>query len=348
MLKLIMIILLLGAVPLILGAPWAKAYKIRYTVAFAYGFGYFLELALFHILAFLFAYFHLRFHVLTIVYSVLLAGACTINVIKIRKQGPIIPREKIRTWEKLHWHEWIMLAGFLIAVGIQIYQGIVLDPTYMAADDAAYVTMANDALTADYMGTTDPYTGNAAALDLSRAIQTSLFFPAYLTALSGISVAVMEHTVQYVQLLMLAYTIYIYLSGELFEKRDNCLAFAAFVSVFYIFGYHSMYSLTFRLLGPNYQGKAILAVSLTPMVFGILIHILKEPYRWQNGLLLLILSLAAVSLTLWGTGTMLIIVTLPVLLSLIRKQRYWKHLLYIPWGVAAPAVFVAIYSFLSR
>lgn len=347
MLKLIMIILLLGAVPLILGVPWAKASKVRYTVAFAYGFGYFLELALFHILAFLFACFHLRFHILTIVYSVVLVGVCAISAIRIRKQRPLIPRERIKTWEKPHWHEWILLTVFIAAVTVQIYHGFASDLTYMAADDAVYVTMANDALTADYMATVDPYTGAAAGINMTRAFQTSLYFPAYLTALSGISVAVMEHTVQYIQLIILAYTVYIYLAGELFEKRENRLAFLAFVAVFYIFGFHSIYSLSFRLLGPNYQGKAILAVSVTPLVFAILLHILKEPYSMRNGLVLFIPSLAAISLTLWGTGTMAVIVTVPVLLSLICRKRNWKHLWYILWGVTAPLAFTALYSILS-
>ncbi len=342
-----MIILLLGTGPLILGAPWAKAFKVRYTLAFGYGFGYFLELALFHILTFLFAYFHLRFHILIIVYSVLLAGACIISMIRIGETGPLILRKEIKSWEKLHWHEWILLAVFIVAVAVQVYHGFTSDLTYMAADDSVYVTMANDALTADYMAIVEPYTGVTAGLNMTRAIQTSLFFPAYLTAMSGVSVATMEHTVQYIQLIILAYTIYIYLAGELFKKRENRLAFLVFIAVFYIFGFHSIYSLAFRLLGPNYQGKAILAVSLTPLVMGILIHILKEPYSRWNGLMLFISSLAAISLTLWGTGTMAVIVIFPVLLSLIRKKRNWKHLWYILWGVTAPAAFIALYTILS-
>ncbi len=335
---------MLGAGPLILGMPWTKAFKVKYPIPFAFGIGYFLELALFHITAFPFAYFHHRFRVFAIVYSILLGIAFLISVFYTHQNRLFMLREKIKSWPRLQWHEWVLLVMFIVSLGVQIYYGFVSDLTYMAADDSAYTAMANDVLVTDYMATTDPYTGVAMVLDMQRAVQTSLYYPAYLTAITGISVAAIEHTAQYIQFLFLAYMIYIFLSGELFDKRDNRLAFLAFVSVFYIFGYHSLYSLTFRLLGPNYQGKAVLAVSLTPLTFGILIHILKEKYNWRYGMLLCILSTAAISLTMWSTGTLLVIITIPVVLSLFRKQRNWKYLWYVPWGVIIPMVFVVIYS----
>lgn len=347
MLKLIILFLILVAAPLILGMPWAKSIKARYTVACAYGTGFFMELALFHAAAFLFAILYGRFSLLAIVFSVLLGIACLISLYFLYKSNALKPWKTIRSWEKPKWHEWILLVVFFAMFCIQVRHGLVSDLTVMAADDSYYIAFANDTIRTDLMGLTDPYTGVATALNMQRVIQTSLLFPSYLALLSGIPVATIAHTVQYIQLLFLAYSIYIFLSGELFDKRENRLAFLAFVSIFYIFGFHSIYSLSFRLLGPNYQGKAILAVSLTPLILAILIHILKEPYRNRYGVMLLFLSTAAVSLTLWGTGTILVIVTIPVLLSLIRKKRDWRHLLYIPWSMVIPAVFVAVNSAFS-
>ena len=344
MLKLIILFLILGAVPLILGLPWGRKFHVRYTVVFAYGTGYFLELVLFHVIAFLFAFFRVPFHLLTVVFSILLVFACVISCLYSRKAVLFPKKTTIRAWVKFQWHEWILLIVFVLLFSYQVYRGIVSDLTYMSYDDSAYIAMANDALAVDYIGITEAYTGEAIALNLQRVIQTSLYFPAYLSAVSGISVVVMEHTVQYTQLLFLAYAIYIFISGELFEKRENRLVFLVFISVFYIFGYHSHYSLTFRLLGPNYQGKAILAVSLTPLVLSILIRALREAYRIQTGVLLLLLSTAAVSLTLWGTGTMVVIVTIPVVLSLFRQERNWKHLWYIPWGIIIPVASAVFYT----
>lgn len=344
MLKLFVLFLVLGVLPVLLGMPWAKASGARYAAACAYGIGYFAGLALFHVTAFALAVFHVRFLIIIIVYSVLLGLACLGSLARLRRTGALKPRQANEPREKLRWHEWVLLAVFAVTLAVQIYHGFASEMSYMSADDSYYVALANDVLAADYIGTTDAYTGMATVLNMQRTIQTALYYPAYLTAVSGISVAAMEHTVQYIQLLILAYSIYTYLSGELLDKRENRLIFLVLVSVFYLFGYHSVYSLTFRLLGPNYQGKAVLAVSLTPLVLAVLIHALKEPYRWRNGLLLFILSLSAVSLTLWGSGTMLAIVTIPVVLSLFRRPRNWKHLWYIPWGLAAPAAFVALYT----
>ena len=341
MLKLIVLFILLGLIPLILGLPWTKAIKARYSIAFAYGIGYFIELVLFHIVCFTFASFNGHFSVLVWLYSFLLLFACLACLIFAYK-NEIHPWNTKKSWQKLYWHEWILLIAFILTVGYQIYQGYTTDPTYMSYDDSIYTTIANDAIVSDTIGRIDAYTGIAITLNMLRSIQTSLYFPAYLSVVSGISVTTMEHTIQYEQFVVLAYAIYIYVAGELFEKRDNRLVFLALVSMFYIFGYHSHYSLTFRLLGPNYQGKAVLAVSLTPLILTILIQALKESYKRETGILLLILSLSAVSLTLWGTGTVLVIVTIPIVLSLIRKGKEWKHLLYIPWSIMAPVLFVAI------
>ena len=252
--------------------------------------------------------------------------------------------ERIKELKTFAWHEWILLIAFVGLVGYQVYRGFTNDLTYMSHDDALYTTMANDALTTGRMALIDAYTGEATSLNMQRAIQTSLIFPAYMTAFSGINVATMEHTVQYIQMILLAYTIYVFIAGELFEKRENQLIFLVILATFFIFGYHSHYSLTFRLLGPNYQGKAVLAVSMTPLIFAFLLKALEESYDWKKGMMLFILSLASMSLTNWSSGTLAVIIILPIILSFFRKERSWKHFLYIPWALIMPVVFVALYG----
>ncbi len=339
----ILLLVVLGLIPWILGRPWLKQFNTEHSNCFAYGVGFFIELALFEIIAFPFIISYSSFHIVVVLFSISLVG-CSIFCIWFIQKNNLLPKLKNRIrLNQFAWHEWTLLILFLVMVSVQIVRGFTRDITYMSYDDATYTTVATDALDADQVGTVYYYTGQAESLITKIASQTSLCFPAYLSAVSGISVATMEHTIQYIQLILLAYIIYTYMAGELFFKRMDQIAFLLIISVFYIFGYHSHYSLTFRLLGPNYQGKAVLAVSLTPLVLTILIQKTKEPYQWQTGMLLLLLSLAAVSLTLWGTGTMMVIVLLPVLLSLCRRERNWKHLLYILWGCTAPVGFIGLY-----
>ena len=73
---------------------------------------------------------------------------------------------------------------------------------------------------------------------------------------------------------------------------------------------------------------------------------IQETYDRRFVLLLPLLSLAAVSLTLFGTAVMIADVSLPVILSMIRRPRQWKKLIYILCASVFPAVCGAAYLFL--
>ena len=343
MIRLLMVAILLGLVPWILGKPWTRLFGDKRSDVLAYSLGFFLELAFFHIISFPMIWFRVSFTTVRTVYTCCLCLCVVISLCFIGKYRLFPQWKKLGAVKRFAWYEWVLLAAVIAAIGIQVVRGFTFDLTNRSYDDASYTVQAADALDADYAGMVNPHTGVARVLNVKRIFQTYLFFPGWLTSVSGISLTTMEHTILYVQLLLLAYMIYTWIAGEFFHSRMNRLIFLLLTAVFYIYGYHSMYSLTYRMLGPNYQGKAVLAVSLTPLVLTILIRMLDEPYRWRNGLLLFLLSMSAVSLTLMGTGTMAVIVTIPVVVSLFRKERNWKHLLYIPWGCIMPAGFVFIY-----
>ena len=333
--------ILLGVVPWILGMPWARILKVRNLTALALSAGYFMELAVFHWIAFFSALTFTSFRTVVTVYSVCLVLACVLSVLYLfRHPGPFLTSVK---GKPMKGSEWVFLAAFLVLTGLQIVRTFTRDITYMSYDDAIYTAFGMDALNADRIGVTDAYTGVASTLNIQRSIQTSLVFPSYLSAVSGISVAGLEHTVQAAHMVLLSYATYVYAAGELFERRESRLVFLVLIALFYIYGYHSHYSLTFRLLGPNYQGKAVLAVSLTPLVLTMLSRKLREPFAWKTGLFFLLLSTGAVSLTLWGTGTMLVLMIFPVALSLAGRERDWKKLLYIPFGCTVPLLFMAMF-----
>lgn len=343
MLAILLIIVLLVFVPIILGLPWTMLFKGRYSAAFAYGNGFFMELAMFHIITFPLSVLNAPFHIIVIVYSCLLVGSCAFCFEFSRKKRLFSAVFGIQSWKPFQWYEWVLLIALCLSLGIQIYRGFTYEISYMSWDDATYTVYSMDTLAVDRGGMIDPLTGVASFRTIKRLFQTFLNFPAYLTRMTGISVTVIEHTIQYIQVLLLAYLVYIHAAGILFQDRMNRLIFLVILSVFFIFGYYSHYTWTFRLLGPNYQGKAVLAVCLTPLVFSILTQKLSESYQWQTGVLLCFLSLAAISLTMWGTGTMVAIVAIPVILSLFRKERKWKHLYYVLWGCGFPVLTIAWY-----
>ena len=111
----------------------------------------------------------------------------------------------------------------------------------------------------------------------------------------------------------------------------------------HIYGFYSQYSITFRLLGPNYQGKAVLAASLCPLLFALMMRILEYEYRRRAGVLLLLLSIAATGLTMFGAAVFLMNTVLVITVAMFRRKRYWKHLRYIAWGGIMPAIYGCIY-----
>ena len=343
MAKLFSLLVVLGIVPWTLGLPWAGLLKSRCVTLTAYGVGYFLELALFQVVASIGIFTCNSLRLIVLHYSVALAAALVFTIIYSIRHHCYSNAINLGRRGKLTAMEWVMLIGFLLLLGLQIAGGVTYDITYMSYDDATYTVFAVDAIDTGRVGMVLPYTGEASGLEVLRCMQTSLLFPAYLSVVSGLPVAVVVHTAQYIQSVLLSYCICSYMATELFNRRENQLLFLLFVSILYIFGYHSHYSLAFRLLGPNYQGKAVLAVSLSPLILTIYTRKLAEPYDRRVGVLLLLLSLSGIALTLWSVGTIIVICTLPVCLSLIWKGRDWRYLRYILWSVVMPTGAVLLY-----
>ncbi len=338
------LLLLLGVVPLVIGLPWAHMTDGKTSYALAYGVGFFIQLALFQVAVTPEVFLHGSLIHVVWIYSVLLLSACTWSIWYIRKKH-IFP-SRIGA-AKFSVFEIIYLCAFLAVLGVQIVRGFTYDLTYMSLDDATYTVIAEQALEGQGLGVVSADTGQAIVLDLKYGLPAWLYYPALLAFLSGLSVTTVAHTIQYVQLILLAYAVYWYLSGLLFENRQNRLIFMLFLALIYWYGHHSHYSLTFRLLGPNYQGKAVLAVSLTPLVLALLIKKLNEPYQWRFFWLLFLLSIAACSLTFWGAGTLIVVLALPILISLFFKGRDFKHLLYILGGSVIPANIAALFFIIN-
>lgn len=332
--KIVCLLLLLIVCPMIIGSLWLKFLEYNKKWSFCLLVGIFTELALFQLLSIPFVFFHWKFSVLRSIFVLVVFLLSLYGLISKSYRGCRIGFIKPNSLL-----EYILLFCVLIVISIQLYRSIIYDITYMSYDDAGYTVYSVDALAVDRLGLVDDYTGIGRPISYKYAVSSWLYFPALISSLSNVSVATLLHTVLNVYAIVLAYSSCWLMAGELFIKFENQLAFLLFISVFYWFGYHSHYSLTFRLLGPNYQGKAIVAVTLTPLLLTILLRQLKESYDWQTAILFFILSVSATALTLWGAGTFIVMLIAIIVISMFRKERKWKHLLYIPVGCVYPMLF---------
>ena len=327
-----------------MGLPWVPVGNARSTLSkycFAYVAGYFVRLTLFHLIAMPMTIAGARFSVMADIFTAALIIACLLSLWLGRSAVPFRP-------EKPHFSVYEKIYGsvFVFLLLAQLYIAVFMDPTYMTYDDAVYTVYSGDALTTDFMFCTLPQTGLFSKISF-RFIQSSLLFPAYIVRMTGMELTVVERTFSYALNLLLAYGCYLYMSEDLYDSRENRIIFLLLISLIYIFGYHSHHSMTFRLLGPNSQGKAILAVTLVPLLFVLFRKKLDQTYDWRFGLFLFLLSDAACALSLMGTGYFVAVVGLMVLLSLFRKQRNWKYLLYILWGCVMPGAYAGIYLFMK-
>lgn len=338
------LILFLIMIPGIIGLAGAKFISIKTSTAWmaALPIGFFIEISIFQMLAFPWSLLNLSFGLLCVVFIVVLLTCTVLSIIYFKNKG--LPRLSIPTL-----CDWDIIYG-IIAVGLiswQVYNMIYLDIGYWSSDDATYGAMANDAITYDTLFHNDAFTGVAGVLYIQRAMQTFVVYPAFLSYISSFPVATVNHTILGVYYLLLAYSVYAFLGKIIFGKIENILIFLIVLSILYIFGLYSIYSQTYRLLGPSTQGKAVLAVSFFPLIFSLLITKLEEDYNHKFGIVLLLLSFATASMTLFGTITMIGNITVPIIFSLFKKERKWGNLRYVLWGAVCPAIYCCIY-FYSR
>jgi len=339
-LKLLLLFVFLGAFPVLLGLPWMETLSKtnRFSLLACFPLGYFIELAVFHILAVPFAFFYWSFTTLSTVY------ACLLTALAVFSVWFVVKKKHVRmSWPRFTGWELVYLAAFCILLLYQLYNVTVRDTTIWSHDDANYVSFGADAVRYDRILRIDPNTGIAMQINARRALQSSLFFPGFLTLITGIRATTMNRTVLEAFNVFLVYITFAYMASVLFRRKDNALIFLILMSVLHIFGLYSPYSITIRILGPNYPGKAVLAASLLPFFFAFMIQKMKEEYNWKAGCVLMLLSLTASGLTMFGVATFTLNLLLIVGLSLLWKGRKWKHLWYLPWGCAMPAIYGGVY-----
>jgi len=341
------LIIVLTIVPIILGYFWSyksdcmTGFLVKLT--YSYSMGLFFMLAVFEAVILFVSLMDYTFKTAVFLYSFVLLGIIIIIVIKIKKYN-LINAEEIGLYRiKLSVYELTFLLVFIVLLLYQLYYAFFFSRTYMADD--GYVAFSSAAYETNYINLTDLHTGIYNTHDyiwLQRVIQAFNYFPAYLAYISGVNSSIIAHTVLYVFIVFWAYMVYYIIANQLFKKLDEQMIFLSFICLLYIWGYHSHYSLAFRLLGPNDSGKAVLAVVFTPFCLTVLYEVIKNGYRRDKGIQLSVLSASACAFSLGGVYTFFAVLASIVIISFINNRNP-KILLYLLWGGIIPIIIVAYY-----
>ena len=337
--------LLITIIPLIIGFPWLVNGIVKGRIAsltFSYAMGSFFMWALFGVVFFCGAILNLTFVICVVLFSVLLLVSIGVSLVFCKKKDVL---SSLFEKKKISFNSYEIVYG-MVFFGLLIYQlyyAISYSRTYMAAD--GYVAFSSAALADNHLNMTDIYTGMYTVHDaswLKRVIQSFNYYPAFLSYISGVNAAIIAHTVVYAIVVIVAYAVYDVIANQLFDKRENRLIFLSLVATLYIWGYHSHYSLSFRLLGPNDSGKAVLAVTLAPFMLVMVYHLLKNGYNRGIGIQLLVLSATSCCLTLGGIYTFASLLVAEVVFYRIINKSF-KGLLYLAWGGILPLFFALVY-----
>lgn len=348
MLKILLTIIFVIVFPVCIGNLWninKRSIALK-DIVNAYILGYFEMNAIFQLMCVPMCFMKTSFNLLCILYTIITAVITLIGlffgILKIKFKMVVYNHPDFNL-QKIEWIYIVLAVGFLV---LQLYYAVFYSTTYMSYDDATYIVYANAAKYDNGMYLTNVTSGIAQPLDRQRALQSSIIFIAYLSKVTTVNVATIAHTVMPVQIILMAYATYYLMSLTILKKRDNRLIFLLLVEVLYVFGYYSHYSMTFRLLGPVWQGKAIFAILLTPYLFTVLPQIFGEDYSTRNGIMIAMLSVTASAMSLVGAGTMIIITAIVgILLTLFAYKKY-KNMLYLAWGSALPVVYMIMYLIL--
>lgn len=350
--SIIMAILFFIVLPLVLGQLWNSVIDDG-GVIFMYLSGFFTVLAIFQLvgvpMVFAFVPLHIQVWIFSAIFIALTGG---IILWKKKQSGNdngeialarksffqdifIQVKKYFATYSVFDWIYFIILLGGL---GVIFYHQLFYDIGNWRSDDGIYVVLSSAAVHDDGFYLTATTDGSYIhTVNAKYGLCGIYVYYAYASVISGLGVAIVEQTICSVMFLAMAYGAFYMLSTLLFhdkEDKDNRMIFIIFISLAFLFGMYSRFSLTFRLLGPIWQGKAILATVMTPYLFAVMPRLLGKDISKKRILFGVTLSLAIISYTIGGIIAAAVIPGILTLVYLIHEKKA-RCLIYLPamWGL---------------
>ncbi len=341
--------IILTMISYVLGTFWHDEATGMDGVAFRLCTGFISVLAVVEVLGIPMTLWRMSLHIQTMVFAIALIGLC-LGVV-IREKGNIHPKRiAADIWKRavsLNRYERIYIVAFLVLLAVQIYYTLFYNMGWWESDDGGYVVYSSAGIHDDGMYLSDVTFGSRTVnLELKRIFMCINNFFAASSLISGVPAAIMQHTVMAVFFLIFAYMCNYLLADGFIRECDNRWIFMVIISLAYLYGMFGEYSVTFRLLGPIWQGKAVLAVAILPFILYFYPKIYQEEFSIKTCALIVVLSMAAVSLTLGGIVTMFVVTGVLGFVYTIRR-RDWKAVIYFACGCVFPLI-IAIYYLMNR
>lgn len=349
LLELVLMAILLGVVPIVIGCiPASYVDKKNSSIAFMWVTG-----LLFMWTGFQFICVPLiltenvgeeHFPIVVYGYSVYLAVLLLIGIWHAVKNG--FWRRKGRKLSALGENkamQTVLWCAALVLIAVQVVLAIVL--VYSDGDDAYYVAVSTLTESSDTMYKISPYSIGQLELDERHGLAPFPIWIAYLSRVSGLSTALVAHSIVGPVLIACTYVIYYLIAGSLFKaKKESVPLFLAGMALFVLFGDYSSYTAENFMLARSRQGKAAIGNIVIPVIFYLLLVLLQrlrdeKKVEWMWYVLLACAVTTACLCTTLGAFLSSLLVAVVGIVGAVAFRRYqilWK------WALCcAPAVLFA-------
>lgn len=259
------IIFWLGIVPFGIGALISTVFSVKNSIILKnYLFGLIIYFSVFHVLIVTnmftvndFYQVCTQFICVTVLLAVAGVTAVIFKLVKAKKNKSVA-MEQIMPSEngKQKVENIVLWLMFFSVLAFQLIQTVRL--TFPDGDDAYYVGVATYGVNVPKMYSKIPYTGETTVFDSRHCLAPFPYVISFLARMSGISAVTIAHSVLPVCFILFAYGIHFLISKELCREKREVALFMLLISVLFLFGNYSVYSMETFLLTRTRQGKASL------------------------------------------------------------------------------------------
>lgn len=313
-----LILIFMGAVPFLLGLLYTGFVEEEKDNALLHmAAGHVIMFGAFEILALPLIWLKQSLSLLAGLYVGALILLSVISLILNFKRLPGIVLGAIRAARQFTLCIWAQFA--LIAGQVFVY----VRYQYFNADDSFYVAAATTALATNTIFAYDPYTGAAYGNLPPRYVLSPFYaFTAVMGKVTDTHPAILTHLVFMILFLLLSYAVYALIGRALFACDMEKLGyFMVLLSAFHIFAAYSERTSGLFLLIRLWQGKAVLAGILLPMILYLAIRIFWMEGKRADFLLLFTLLCACCMVSSMGIMLGAVMVGMIGILFAWRKKN---------------------------
>ena len=266
----VLIIINLVVIPLLIGMLYTKFISQKQnSLFFNFLAGYIIMWAIFEIITLPMTYLGASLTRLQQVYIVVLLLLVLLSLVLNFKRIGKIGAETFLYLRKMS----VSMCGAVVLTGFQIFMYV----RYMHIDDddAFYVGTAVTAVHTDTIFQINPYTGIAYNSFPARYVLSPFpIFNAVMSKTIHVEPTIFMHSILPVFMIILTFAVF-KLLGEILFKEDKVKVgyFLIFLNVIHMFTGFSSYTLGMMMNLRIWQGKAILAAILLPMIFALVMKI---------------------------------------------------------------------------